>query len=1574
MAKQMILWTVLPYGRVEEGPMQGRRRVSIVVSPRLTPQAADEQVLKAFPEFLDWPATLAAAKFRLSLGAVSVGLTPLNGGDSKLWAKLFDEQTPVAGFQFKDMSKVNLRSFPVRNVLGFLRRHYGRLAVQSTSTHPTLLPWRNAHPDLKGMLGAIGTRTQSINLGDRKLEVVLPGFSRFFDESPRGSIESRLKREVFSPDGQYRIPVPATDAPETGTPQQGGQAVLRVLPPDWRDPQLGGPDASLMSQFASADEYTFYQADRFYRREPPSDAQRRMRRPSFQNVPPPPKPPEYDFHRIVASYADYPHLLRALGLIIDCAVDDDGPIDAKVSAGNGVAHGQMALEISWGNNHKPDDDTTPRTAWTADKERFFVRPRRNEFDRGLLRLEMSDDGWGVAKRDKPGLFDVYQVDPDGGALKTVGFTLSAQNLVAKSLSIRQIDGEITYTTGDKQPVAALRSGGLGVSRHGRATQVAQDAAAAALKNHVIEQGNGRSVVFFAEDVLRGYRIDVAPVTDASSPGKWLSLCARTGNYRIIRTVETLNFPPDEGYVSGASTSSTASEGIDPDDHYLHESLFRWTGWSLCAPRPGLALRARQVEGTQLQAEEPTQVKDEAKNGNGLAVEFQALKGSLPRLRFGQLYRFRARVVDLAGNSLSKDDPSLGELEQATDAVGYWRFEPIDPPAIVQRAKLSEGESLERMVIRSNYNVDTTGYLATTDFATAIAQPASQDFEYTAVNERHLVPPKASQQQCEQHGMFDPFFSDPLKIKDGYAIAAREAGTLYDATPGAQVELVTPSSLTNVATTTTVPPALPSPDNPVGDRLSGGQYIIHREELIQTPYLPDAASGGIALRAQPGHSLPGVTGEMVLGPSCIVRMAPNQELVILVAHRGDWPEAQGFRLILAERKAAVQELPCQEIFADDGRPIWDEEARTLTLFVAKGRIVRLLYSSFAHPALIKTFGVPHWTQNDAERAFVMGMAVMGCSWMLTPYRQLTLVHATQQPVCLPELVVLSIHRDPGVQHADLLCRIVRLHGPSTGKFEIEADWHEWVDDLNKDGPERVAHKGQLGEIQLAENHPNEFNLGDAVKASRIADNDNPQGISKTRRRARGDQHEFGDTRFRLVRYRARATTRFREYLPPSLYAQRDLVTRVGPVATGPKMKFGADDDPGAPVLTDQTGTDQQSVVPASAPPDDPRVLYVVPTFRWQRSESGDSRQITRFGNGLRVWLDRPWFSSGDGELLGVILFGDGARFTDVPAHMQALVTQWGLDPLWDTALPKSKTSITDFTARVRAEAVVLQERPKDPPVQVVGHRVHWDPERKLWYCDIELDPGSTYMPFVRLALVRYQPNALDDAKISKVVLAEFAQVLPRRRAVLKRQGAAVNVALHGTVPHFGPMKFPVDSEYQDISFTQGVHETGRNRVELVLQTRDPAIDSDLAWSDTATLSSTIVGEGDSGTNPGGIFQPFVATAATTRTVQPRASSAVRLAAEVDLGLASNLRDDILSGPIVSGPIVEGPIVGGLFDPEIWNATVTVPGTGGKPGRLVLREFERYYTDRTVPESRGGAVRRRRVIEERLVYAAIFDLPL
>ena len=214
-----------------------------------------------------------------------------------------------------------------------------------------------------------------------------------------------------------------------------------------------------------------------------------------------------------------------------------------------------------------------------------------------------------------------------------------------------------------------------------------------------------------------------------------------------------------------------------------------------------------------------------------------------------------------------------------------------------------------------------------------------------------------------------------------------------------------------------------------------------------------------------------------------------------------------------------------------------------------------------------------------------------------------------------------------------------------------------------------------------------------------------------------------------------------------------------------------------------------------------------------------------------------------------------------------MTQWGRDPIWDSNQPSTVTRVTDFPAAAHHEAVELLEQP-GTSVHVVGHRVYFNPARRLWYCDIELNPGATYMPFVRLALVRYQPNAIHGASISRVVLAEFAQVLPRRRARLERQAGRVTMNVYGPVPDRGPMRRTnrpgaEESEYADISFVLPVGatgESGRNRMELVLQTRAEAIDSNLAWEDQAVVFSgpvsadAVTTAADAGgTTPG----PFVA---------------------------------------------------------------------------------------------------------------------
>jgi hypothetical protein len=117
-------------------------------------------------------------------------------------------------------------------------------------------------------------------------------------------------------------------------------------------------------------------------------------------------------------------------------------------------------------------------------------------------------------------------------------------------------------------------------------------------------------------------------------------------------------------------------------------------------------------------------------------------------------------------------------------------------------------------------------------------------------------------------------------------------------------------------------------------------------------------------------------------------------------------------------------------------------------------------------------------------------------------------------------------------------------------------------------------------------------------------------------------------------------------------------------------------------------------------------------------------------------------------------------------MKTYVTQWGLDPIWKSVGKlKSAPTLGDFPSAVRTQtAVTLEERPADK-VDVAGFDVMYDEERRLWYSDIFVNPGQTYFPFIRLGLVRYQPNSIADCFVSRVVLTDFIQVIPDRVAAV-----------------------------------------------------------------------------------------------------------------------------------------------------------------------------------------------------------------
>jgi hypothetical protein len=306
-----------------------------------------------------------------------------------------------------------------------------------------------------------------------------------------------------------------------------------------------------------------------------------------------------------------------------------------------------------------------------------------------------------------------------------------------------------------------------------------------------------------------------------------------------------------------------------------------------------------------------------------------------------------------------------------------------------------------------------------------------------------------------------------------------------------------------------------------------------------------------------------------------------------------------------------------------------------------------------------------------------------------------------------------------------------------------------------------------------------------------------------------KHELGDTRRHLVRYTAIATSRYREYFDPE---------------AGLDFTRSSEE-----VLVD---------VPASERPLAPDVVYVVPTFGWQRQTDTNMKRSIRYGGGLRVYLERGWYSSGVGELLGVALWNGANGLLDDAKRdtFKGLFTQWGMDPIWKTAGLTGVPAVRHFPDAVASDTYVSLEEAsahsasgQPGHVDVVGFTPQYDDTRGLWFADLTMDlagsqaeflTNATYAPFVRLALVRYQPHALDDARISRVVLAGFAQLTPDRTALVTsdpHHPRTLRIVVSGVAPSAPLPQGP------------GVKPARPTHVQVRVQKRTP-LGGDLGWED------------------------------------------------------------------------------------------------------------------------------------------------
>jgi hypothetical protein len=1041
---------------------------------------------------------------------------------------------------------------------------------------------------------------------------------------------------------------------------------------------------------------------------------------------------QFDFHKIISSLGQHPKILRLLGLIIDLVVPLE---DVKLPIG---------MNDPWIRLRLPEAQVTSsdiflKTMCHLDNNSFFATPNKTkpEIVDGMLPFDNTDE------------FQAVQIDPDAAAIKLSQF----------AVNLSSVEKLMSTDTDDNYSLPTIRAGGISVINMDKGVNTSKKFGNTESNNGILDKPTveiDKLLKLYAQDLMRGYRIDV--LDESLSSPKWYSLCDRLADYEIIddtgKAERVLHGIDDPGWIE---TGMSKTDDLGPYPGLkVHESLFTWQGWSLSVPRPAGSINPSDdiKRIVKKPPNDDPSLSEEYTQQFKISSTFKIKPKSLPRLRFGRNYRIRGRVVDIAGNSIPLESDFFDHF---TPKFRFNRYDPVNAPQIILRSRIdpeeSPGESLRHIVIRS-FNIS----------------PTEDGVQTKHKAERHIAPSKTSELIAELHGKFD---EDPItgkKMEQWYEIIKnKDLGSFKEAAPewnghgikyvpgsrvyhmGNMYECIKPH-VSKASDSIDQDPAVKSTVKfLVTDRWQKVESNpIYSDKVIPLPYLPDPIAIGATFR-----NLPGVKRGTLVRPNPSTAELKSSHMPHLLGNRSAtcidfgpldlWPEMLPFRIILEEPKSG-----------GDNQPQWDDKKRVLHIKLPKGEVAKVKLSSYVPAKVINSLGMIEWMKKYASHDEITKLnqfTALGLHWMITPFTMISLVHATQQPLGIMNFisyvdefsgaVVESIRPEKQLGNTFAhLEGLVAIHGKTTLKVDVQAYWKDPLDDGTNDDPENsftehnmpvIEHKLNTDDTELNFRRKKVIDSMSMSMSFPVKDN---RWI-----------HNFGDTKYRKINYKIVATTRFKEYFNSKEIKDSDFTRSL--------------DAKNIEILN-------------SARPDAPKILYVIPTFKWYKSSADNGKlESIRIGRGLRVYMERSWFSSGEGELLGVVLWqGLLPQNDDEFNKISSFVTLCGTDPIWKSTILSSNLSSSDFTTDDPAglnkmEDLTLEElrdvkiMDKSAKLRVVGYPVHFDSERKLWYADIIMNTFDSYSPFVRLALARYQPKSVENAHLSRIILADFVQPVPDR---------------------------------------------------------------------------------------------------------------------------------------------------------------------------------------------------------------------
>ncbi len=1237
--KETIIWTALPNGRNEQGKLLMSAHVTFHLSytAQELSQAGGKAKVSNFPTVAGFKPESVAIK--VFFNGKPIDAKVVSKPEAGLWAKFFPLDGPVTSYEPVKPEWQEVRTFSTFDI-------YKQIEV--------------IHADF-----AIASFEPSLKFGDQAIN---PNLTLLAPNADLARNRVLRTKNVRSTTKDPHAPIRATMDADFAHPQfksimesrRVGQAIV------------GQKVSDLMVE-----------AVHFHRPFVPATGVWAL-----------PARPEPDFHDAHAMLCQHPQLMRLVGVVFDLEI-------ASLPTGDGVLSIQVDGMPAASTKFPGTMCSVTATGFLA-KERTSVKGTTgysSDIVQGFMRMNPEDVALGA-------------MDLSGAVLQTAGFLDHLEKQKENFLSISKVAIKIGAggPTGRPPKIGASNTESANnpepASQKIAAQSEDRDAAQLPTRRtsgitlyrrehsarHLVRDTIGQQIfsakfadTLYADDLHKGWRPDVL------HKGKWFSLTARTLFYRIADKALP-NDLSDEGHVSPSNSASPDGKVVK-----IPESVLTWDGWSLSAPKPVSPLVDRSLQDDSMPDTSTISSIAEARAHKYQATETdksyrlnyfaEPAKGSLPTLRYGEVYAIRSRSVDLAGNSLPL---AAKEPTGASQTITYLRHEPILPPTLHMHDSAGPGESAYVIAVRK--------------FA---------DNKIGSKSLRFLYPPVGGMNMAELHGKFDLPTGSPDP-------------TFWDKVASVDARKELPDTITSVNA-----PPVPYLIDPacVGAAIKREGRASKPTDIATTGFLPsggwiDAQASTLSLMPGSAFKMDSSTGVQGVG----LTLAPGQDVTVSLSST----TSEDFLPVFEQTRWIEKSLQAKgdSLARAAKTPKFSqrmESHRTHRPFgfeLVKYRPIAIRFSREAT------------AESSSQKA--LDACLRGQNSALTPTRSVRVVYATQVPENGFKFDKIEVSREGTAATFDMRGEV---HGWSTEELEFTINYSDPVDDISE---HRRKTESEGHDAKISDLNPSYV---DTVPVN---------GWYAT------EGIEFHDTKCHIVDITAVAKTRYADFFPN---AQKANPVGRGLSRRSPKLVITAasTESEGPSGAYTRTYIKTNIIVPSSKRPDKPQVEYMLPAMTWSSDTTPSGKVSRKRGNTVRIYLRRPWFSSGIGEKLAIVLpDGSGPNANNPDYYYHSTI---GFDPAFEFLDNTLKMTPAHFLGKSGvADQVQIPEL--NGTATLITYDPKFDAQLQLWYVDVEIDPlNPYYTPFLRLVVCRYQPNSTVGNHVSPLSVAEITQLQPDRVALV-----------------------------------------------------------------------------------------------------------------------------------------------------------------------------------------------------------------